>query len=435
MSVIKIFKELLTFWDKCLTRSKKLYLSMQESFVNLNWIFVDKITRLTSSFFVGIYVARYLGTDGYGVLTFVIAFGALFKSFTTLIHRNILIKEIANKRSVESVLASTIAVNTIATLMFLCIFYFVVDSYDLMPEKKHYIFIYFLSFFAYIFLPFEYFFKALNLSKFVSIGAILSIIISSIFKVFLVINNYEIKYFFYVYVAENFIYILILVSIFLRRGEKVRFNKTILITATTLLSKSLPLFVSSFFIAMFLNADSIMLNYISGSESLGIYAAAVKISSIWYVIPSVVTIGLFSGFSTLKDPKLFVVNFNSISIFFLLIGLLVTIFTFIFSEFIVFYLYGIEFNESVNILKIHVLSLISIYLTMQFDQLFVLKDRAIHILYGYIIAVIFNVYLNYTLIPTYGGIGAAIATVAAYYLKLLYSLFICQRLSILKYSK
>ena len=72
---------------------------------------------------------------------------------------------------------------------------------------------------------------------------------------------------------------------------------------------------------------------------------------------------------------------------------------------------------------------------MQFDQLFVLKDRSIHVLLGYIIAVVLNVYLNYILIPEFAGIGAAISTVAAYYLKLLYSLFISFRLGILGFNK
>ena len=47
-------------------------------FYNTSWLFVEKALRLIAGLFVGIYVARYLGPEQYGLFSYALAFVSIF---------------------------------------------------------------------------------------------------------------------------------------------------------------------------------------------------------------------------------------------------------------------------------------------------------------------------------------------------------------------
>jgi len=47
-------------------------------FANTGWMFFGRFFMLGISFFVGIYIARYLGPSNYGLVSYVISFVGLF---------------------------------------------------------------------------------------------------------------------------------------------------------------------------------------------------------------------------------------------------------------------------------------------------------------------------------------------------------------------
>ena len=50
--------------------------------------------RMGVSFFVGIYVVRYLGPEKFGLLSYAISFVWLFSAFLDLGHREIIVREL-----------------------------------------------------------------------------------------------------------------------------------------------------------------------------------------------------------------------------------------------------------------------------------------------------------------------------------------------------
>src|SRR6056297_4280649 len=53
-------------------------------FFNTGWLMANKVLRLFVGLFVGVYVARYLGPDKFGILSFAMSFVALFGAFAKL---------------------------------------------------------------------------------------------------------------------------------------------------------------------------------------------------------------------------------------------------------------------------------------------------------------------------------------------------------------
>ena len=53
-------------------------------FFNTSWIFGERVLRILAGLFVGIYVARYLGPEQFGVYSYAAAFVALFGAIAKL---------------------------------------------------------------------------------------------------------------------------------------------------------------------------------------------------------------------------------------------------------------------------------------------------------------------------------------------------------------
>lgn len=84
---------------------KKIELSsgFKKYFVNTSWLFFERIVGMAISFFVGVYVARYLGPGNFGLLSYAGSFVGLFVVIATLGLDNIVIRELVKdeKRSDE----------------------------------------------------------------------------------------------------------------------------------------------------------------------------------------------------------------------------------------------------------------------------------------------------------------------------------------------
>ena len=48
---------------------------------NFSWLFVEKIIRISGGIFIGIWIARYLGPNDYGVLNYALAYIGFFQLF------------------------------------------------------------------------------------------------------------------------------------------------------------------------------------------------------------------------------------------------------------------------------------------------------------------------------------------------------------------
>lgn len=85
--------------------------------------------------------------------------------------------------------------------------------------------------------------------------------------------------------------------------------------------------------------------------------------------------------------------------------------TTILSDQIIKILYGNEFAESAKILVIHIWAGIFVFSGIASSQWFLMEKLQIYSLYRTLAGAAINIALNFILIPIYGAIGAAVATV------------------------
>ena len=87
---------------------------------NISWLFYDKIIRVLGGLLIGIWVARYLGPNDFGVLNYSIAYVAMFMLFVKLGLDQIVVREIVkDKESRGEILGTVFLLKLILILFFL----------------------------------------------------------------------------------------------------------------------------------------------------------------------------------------------------------------------------------------------------------------------------------------------------------------------------
>lgn len=75
---------------------------------NTGWLFADRILRMGASLVVGVWVARYLGVQQYGLFNYVLAFVSLFSPIFTLGLDDVVVRHIVRQSSSkEEILGTT----------------------------------------------------------------------------------------------------------------------------------------------------------------------------------------------------------------------------------------------------------------------------------------------------------------------------------------
>ncbi|MEO1561060.1 MAG: flippase, partial [Cyanobacteria bacterium J06632_19] len=197
----------------------------------------------------------------------------------------------------------------------------------------------------------------------------------------------------------------------------------------SLLSKSWPLILSSVGTIIYLKIDQIMLGEMIGKEAVGNYAVAAKISEIWYFIPTAVASSVFPSLLKSRENNIKAYKnklqklYDNLACLALLIALPITIV----STPVITMLYGEVFREAGLILSIHIWASVFIFMRAALSKWLIAEDLYVFSLVTHGLGAIVNALLNLFLIPNFGGIGAAIATLISYATASYFALFVHSR--------
>src|SRR5690606_15444434 len=107
---------------------------------------------------------------------------------------------------------------------------------------------------------------------------------------------------------------------------------------------------------VYLKIDQVMLGMMAGSEQVGVYAVAARLSEVWYFIPTALALSVFPKIIESKQEGDAVYNrrlqrtYNMLAALAIGIAVLVTVA----SEFVIDLLYDDRYHEASRILAIHI---------------------------------------------------------------------------------
>jgi PST family polysaccharide transporter len=421
--------------NSTMTNSEPLWLKLVPNFIrirllhrtnflsvlhNMSWLFIDKIVRMGLGLFVGLWTARYLGVEKFGLLNYSIAFATIFGSFAGMGLDSIVTRDLVKDQKRHQVLLGSAfllkvlggSVAFIASLIFI-----------LLTHGNETLLIWLVGISAAGFLfqsvnVIDFYFQSKVQSKYTVFASCLAFILVAAVKVLLIINSAPLVAFAWVGLCE-----LILTAIFLLLAYKVnqhyvsgwRYEKKVILD---LLNQSWPLLLAGFAVTLYMKVDLVMLKEMSDDRSVGIYAAATRFSEIWYFLPMVIVASVSPSLIRYHatNPDLYLSSLRKLYFVmaWLAIGLAIP-FSFFSAQVINLFL-GIEFADAAPVLAIHLWAGLAVFLGIASSQYLVIEKLQKISFYRTLIGLVSNILLNLILIPTMGAMGAAIATVASYFL-------------------
>jgi O-antigen/teichoic acid export membrane protein len=365
------------------------------------------------SLFVLIYLARYLGTSGFGKFSFTFAYLAFFGVITDLGLQTILVREMSrDPPNAPKLIGNGYVIRFILTMLAFVLSIVVISLMSYPTDTTTYIyiaaftllFISFSDFYATIFaanLRMEYNIVAKIVYRSLSAGLIIWIIFShgTLAQILTVMVFSEIIKTVINYIPSRK---------FVRPRFEIDFGLW-----KHLLKESLPIALSSIILIIYIRTDIVMLSIMKGDVAVGYYSGASKLYETLILIPSAFMVSMFPIMSaSFKNSKDRLIKSYRLSFRYLLIIILpIAIGTTLLADEFIFLLYGAEFAGSAFALQILIWALVFTSVnSVLLDLLTSINKQKLNT-FSHTMCAIANVTLNFILIPILSYNGAAIATV------------------------
>jgi PST family polysaccharide transporter len=387
---------------------------------NISWHLIDKAIRLIFGLFVGAWVARYLGPDEFGTWNYALAVVSIAGTFAVLGIDNIVIRDaFAKPQTLPAQLGSAFLLRIIGTLF--CWIISILTIYILDDADQFLLAAVSILSSAYFFQAFDvidHYFQAHIKYKYTAFAKNIAFILIAGIKVTLILFSCPLIYFFWAYLIEFFLGSLFMIIFFQRLGNRILDWTWDWNIVKNYGREGWPLILTGFVIILHFRVDQIMLKSLSDDAEVGIYSAAVKLSEVWYIIPVAVMNTYFPGLieNFTNHKKRYWANidflFNSLFWFAILVAFLVIFL----SPLIIWVIYGDQYVASSTVLAIHFFSGIGVFIgTIVSKHVILIKKNHITFVRT-LVGVAVNIILNLLLIPNFGAVGAAWATLISFLL-------------------
>ncbi|WP_169087699.1 flippase [Paenibacillus sp. PL91] len=382
---------------------------------NTGWLLFEQIFRMILSLIVTALMARYLGIHNFGLISYGAAYVAIFTVICKLGMDSILVNEIINKREdTGQMLGTTIILRLVASLLSIVVI-FVIMAF-LNPNNNTLQIVVFIQSISLLFISFDivaYWFQSNLQSKYAVISKIVAYVLIAVWRVVLIYFKASVTYFAFATILEAIVVSVLLITFYYKfKGQKLRFS---FLTAKMLISRSYHLLIANLIATIYTQMDKIMLGQLASESTVGIYTAAMTISSLWMFIPNALIESARPLILTAKinDNKAYIKRYKQLNCSIIWIGILASVFIYLFSKSIIFLVFGEQFADAVVVLAVLIWSRTFSLLGSVRSIWLISENLKQYHIYFIGIGAILNVILNLTLIPRYGAIGAAIAAIIA----------------------
>ena len=385
---------------------------------NAGWLVVERILSGVLAITVTAAVARHLGPAQFGVLSFALSTVLLFATLWTLGLSGLVVRELVRDPQREAELLGTvmglrIAGGIVAAIAALGLVV-VLGRDDTTRLAVAILMVGVLG--LYTFDGIDFWLQAGVRSRYAVVARSLALGVASTVNVALIVADGPLLAFVAAAALEYALGGVLLVVAYLRLGghpARWRFQGG---TARTLLTASWPLILSGVANAINLRADQLMLGTMSGTDAVGTYAAAARLSEVWYFVPAAIAASVFPAMvrAHAGDRPSFDGWMTRLYDLMIALALPIAIGVSLLAGPLVAILFGPEYAASAPILAVHVWAGPFVFLGAALSRWLIAEDRLKFSLARHGAGAIVNIGLNLVLIPAYGGLGAAISTLVSY---------------------
>lgn len=423
--------------------NQKISPNLRKILGNIIWLVADSLLQIGLSLVVGIWVARYLGPERYGLMNYVFAFVSLFTPFAKLGLENIVIRNITRSPDNTNETLGTALVLRLIGALFVFLLTISIGLFNRSDPLT--IALIALSAGTGIFDSFEtinFWFRSQVQAKDIVIGRNIVNVLMAIARFLLVAIKAPLLAFVWISLANSFLLAVSQVIVYRLHGQLIknwRWSKAI---AQDLLRDSWPQIFTGLVIMIYMRIDQIMLGQMVGANEVGIYSVAVRLAEMWYFIPNAIIGSVFPSLVKSREvsEKVYYERLETLFNYMSALSYSVAIPTTFLASWIITLLFGQNYAAAGPILSISIWGGVFVCLGLARGPWIITENFMAFSTATSLFGAITNIILNLFLIKKYGGIGAAIATVisqfvASYFANLVFSktrkIFILQTKSLL----
>lgn len=384
---------------------------------NTGWLLAERVIRLLSGVFVGAWVARHLGPSDFGTLNYAIAFVALFTSLTHFGLQGLIVRDIVrDPPKAGETLGTAFALRLLGGFVSFALV--LATAVHLHSDQTTKILIAVLGT-GLVFQAFDVidlWFQAQVQSKYSVIVKTVSIGVTAAAKVVLIVTDAPVVAFAVATAAEMILGAVGLVFAYRHKGLRLSAWRATFVRGRELLGQSWPLILSAVGAKINLDIDKVMLGRLADASVVGSYSAASRLSELWYFVPIAIVTSVFPALvrSRQMGQSIYEARMQSLYDVLLCLALAVALAVALSSNVIVQLLFGDAYTDSSRILSVHVWAGIFTFQAAALSKWLINEGLLKFSFIRHVLGAIVNVLLNLVLIPRYGGMGAAVATIVSY---------------------
>ncbi len=395
------------------------YLNLKNNHIkiikNVYWSVIGKVVGILSSFFIGVYVAKYLGPEQYGIMSYVISYVTLFSILANFGLDNIEVRELSKNNIDKNIILGTaytiricLSLFTIL-LIFISLLIFEADSFTFWM-----IMVYSLTLIFSSFNVVRNYFTSIIFNEYVIKTEIFRTLIGAGIKIYLLMNHYSLSWFISASVLEFLLIAGGYIFSYRQKVESITNWKFNLKVSQILIKESFPLLLSGTAVIIYTKIDQIMIRNMIDNEALGNFSIASKFNELTIFIPAVIaqTVTPILVQSHQKN----IIEYEQKKQMFLGImfwsSFLMALTISLASNSIITLLFGNKYHEAIPVLQILAWQAVFVALFASSGQLIIIEKLQKFAVLRNIFGCVVSIVLNFLLIPLFGIIGSAIATIA-----------------------
>jgi O-antigen/teichoic acid export membrane protein len=390
---------------------------LRKYFENAFWLIFEKGFTLFVGMVVGVYVARYLKPETFGLLNYAISFVGIFSAFSTLGMDQIIVRELAKGTGKRDDLLGTgfvlKAAGSVALILLM------IGTMFFMGHDSFTNTLILIIAFAEIFKAFEvinYFFQSQVQSKYVIQIQLLINLFLSFAKLGLVLVHAHLIWFAIIIVVGTILNAVGFLYAYQKRAgtpKAWQFHKPL---AFQLLKESWP--IALYGIALHIQAriDQVMLGKMLNNYEVGQYSVALKFIEIFGFVPMILMNTFSPAVAKAKATSEELYQHRLVNLYRLMFTtfLIVAVPIYLFAEDIIKLLYGFEYQAAGYLLSLFALRLFFSNMGVGKSVFIINESLFKYSLLTVVIGAVVNVALNYLFIPIYGTVGSIIASMLSF---------------------
>ncbi len=391
--------------------------SFHKVMTNSGWMLIDKVFRVGGTFLINVLVTRYLGPERFGLFSYASAFVSLFLAIANLGLFSIVIRDVVRfPAQRHEILGTAFFLKLCGGIA--CLGISLAAILATAPSNPQIVPLVAIFATGMIFQSvdvFDFWFLSQLQSKYTLFANLPAFIICAALKIGLIFYGAPLIAFAWMTLAEIMLGGIGLIVVYQATSKELLSLRISPKWAKKLLRDCSPLIFAGIMVMLYNRIDQIMLGNMLGEKSVGLYSAAVRLAEFWYIVPGLLLQSLYPGIIAAreKDANVYKTQMQKLFDTMALLSALFVIPLFLGARWLVVLTYGSAYKEAGPLLGVYVLSGLFVMLGHAREYWITVENMTRFSLYSTTVGAVINIVLNLILIPRYGSIGAAYATLIA----------------------